>query len=365
MQKVNRLILIFLAILLPTLAFANDRPALIQIGVLLPLTGDSSSGQGQYAKQGIELAHAETKDKLFELVFEDSQCNGKAVVSAARKLTAINKVPMIIGDVCWTHLIAPITEKNKVIVVAPGSAQSSVREAGDFVFRLKLDVSVDSREFARILRSKLGTEKIVVFFVQDEWGEGIADHFSEEFEKNGGKICGKHGFLQSERDFKPFLLKAKNSKPDLIMIGAFPAQVGLIARQARDLNIDIPFAAYGGSVDAETIKLGGRALDGLIVLQEYVVDPTNKEMQMFHSKFKKRFNKSPNLFAALGYDAYQLLLAATRHCRADTECIRDRLYSTQQYSGASGLISIDEKGDVVKSSSLRVIKNSEFIDYIQ
>jgi len=346
-----------------TSAHAEREPESIKLGVLLPLSGDSAPGQGQYARQGVELAHSEDKNSAIQLIFEDSQCQGKAVVSAAQKLVSFDKVSMIIGDVCWTHLIAPITGKNQVVVIAPGSAQSSVREAGDYVFRLKLDVSVDSREFARIMRSQLDTKKVVVFYVNDEWGEGISNNFSEEFTTHGGKILSKQGFLQSERDFKSFLLRAKRLKPDLIMIGAFPAQVALIARQARNLSINIPLAAYGGSVDAETLQLGGDALDGLLVLQEYVVDPANPAMLSFDSRFKQRYGKDPNLFAALGYDAYQLLLNAVRNCQTNTSCIRDSLYSTVNYAGASGLISFDDKGDVRKESKLRMVKNSQFVDY--
>lgn len=346
------------------LVLSETNNNILPVGILLPLTGDSAPGQGQYAKQGIELAHLESKDKLFKLIFEDSQCSGKSVISAAHKLVEINKVSMIIGDVCWTHLISPITEKRKVIVIAPGSAQSSVREAGDYIFRLKLDVSIDSREFASILRKRLKIKKIAILYVKDEWGEGIANNFSDEFKKNDGKIVYEEGFTQSERDFKAFLLKLKNLKPDLIMIGAFPVQVALIARQAKQLNINIPLAAYGGSVDQETIELGGKALDGMLVLQEYVLDKKNSEMQIFHSKFKNHFNRIPNLFAALGYDAYKLLESASQKCKRDTNCIRDILYSTKKYKGASGVITIDEKGDVIKNSYLRVIKNSKFIDYI-
>jgi len=119
---------------------AEEEP--IKIGAVLPLTGTESSW-GADAKEGIELAVEEInsrggiKNKKIEIIYEDGQCKPEPAVTAAQKLINVDRVSVIIGEICSsaTLAIAPITETAKVVLISPGSASPKITEAGDFIFR--------------------------------------------------------------------------------------------------------------------------------------------------------------------------------------------------------------------------------------
>lgn len=335
----------------------------VKIGVLVPLSGDSASAWGEQVKQAVLLAKEKRPSPPVDLVFEDSQCHGSVAVSAARKLVEVDHVKVIIGDVCWTDLIAQVTEPAHVVVISTGSAQSTVRDAGDFIFRLKLDVSIDSRAIARTLIQKTSLRNVAVLYAQDQWGQGIADNFSDEFKKNSGNVVAREGFMQGSTDFRTVLLKIKTNSPDLLMIGAYPAQVGLIARQARQLGIMVQLAAYRGSLSDETLGLGGEALNGLLFLEEFDAESKTQPTNSFMREFKAKYSRSPSLFGAIGFDAYNLYADALTKCYLNTPCIRDFLYSTKNYPGVSGLITFDDHGDVVKELKLKQIQHGKFVDF--
>jgi len=357
------LIIVILIVLVVVFGLRKQEEDVIKIGVISPLTGEGASAYGESVKRGVLLALKEIENKKIELIFEDSKCSVMSAITAAKKLVEVDRVKMIIGDACWTDKFATITEPNKVLVISTGSAQSEVREAGDYVFRLKLDVSVDSKELARELYNNQNIRKASIFFANDNWGSGIAKNFEDEFVKLDGEILSREGFLQAEKDFRTPLLKTKEKNPEIIIIGAYPSQVGLIAKQARELGIDVKFAAYRGGLGPKTIEIGGSAVDGLIFLEEFDVDSKSLRVESFAKKFKDTYGKSPNLFAAMGYDALHLYNLAIKECGVNTDCIRDYFYDLDSYSGATGTFTFDEKGDVVKSLVLMEIKNGQFIKY--
>lgn len=340
-------------------AFA-DSP---RMGVLVPLTGESASSYGAQVRDGVLLARELSSLPKVELIFEDSQCQRQAALTAAKKLVELDQVRMIIGDVCWTDLVAQVTEPKQVLMLSTGSAQSSVRDAGDYVFRLKLDVSVDSRAVARPLLEQARVRKAALLFAQDNWGEGIASNFTDEFQKLGGQVVAQEGFMQDCTDFRPFLLRLKIKQPQVVMISAYPPQVGLITRQARELGLDMKFAAYGAAVGAEALKLGGSSMDGLLFMAEFDADSERPVTRKFGEDFKLKYGQPPTLFGAMGFDAYNLYALGLVKCGLDTKCIRDYFYSLRDYAGASGSIGFDDHGDVLKPLKFKKVWQGGFIDF--
>ena len=332
----------------------------LKIGVLVPLTQTSAS-YGEDVRAGVELAQKQYGKNSIEVIYEDSKCDVKAATDAAIKLVTIDHVQAIIGDVCWTEIVAKITEPAKVLVMSTGSAQSEVRDAGDYVFRLKLDSSVDSKALADKLYKDFGARKISLLHVNDNWGTGIAVNFRAQFEKLGGQIVTADAFKQTDNDFRTYLSKIKSVAPDYIMMTGYPGQAGLIAKQARELGVSAKLAAYRGGIGDETINLGGSAAEGLIFIDEFNdVSPTDAT-KSFTQAFKDANHRSPGLFAVMGYDAFNLYAAGLTKCGVNTECIKNYFYNLKNYQGAEGVISFDDHGDVLKNLVLKTIKGGQFV----
>jgi branched-chain amino acid transport system substrate-binding protein len=354
---------LFCALLASALAAAAQDLAPLKIGVLVPLTGDAASSYGEAAKNGVLLAEQLASKRRIQLVFEDSKCLPKEAVSGAKKLITVDNVIGIIGDVCWTDVLAQVTEPAKVVVLSTGSAQSAVREAGDYVFRLKLDVSVDSKALAAALIERVGIRSASVICADDNWGQGVASNFIAEFERLGGSVKGKHCVLPSDTDFRPILTKVRAEKPEILVIAAYPVQTGLAAKQARQLGYTGKLAAYRGGMGEPTLSLGGEALEGLLFIDEFDVDSDRAAAASFVSAFRNKLGRDPGLFDAMGYDAYNLFNELAASCGHDSECFKRELYRIKGYSGACGSLSFDEKGDVEKSLEFKQISKGKFVGF--
>lgn len=343
----------------------SAEPDTFKIGVLVPLTGESAASYGAQVRDGILLAQDELGSSKIRLIFEDSQCLRQAALTGAKKLVDFDQVEMIIGDVCWTDLIAQVTEPKHVVVISTGSAQSAVRDAGDFIFRIKLDVDVDSRALAKPLLEQVHVRTVALIYAQDNWGEGIANSFKDEFERLGGKVIASEAMLQDTTDFRPALLRIKKKQPDLIMISGYPPQIGLIAKQSRAIGFQGKLAAYGAPVGDEAIRLGGSSLDGLLLMAEFDQNSTVPSIKEFVNEFTKKYARKPGLFAAMGFDAYNLFTKAIEKCTSNSQCVRDYFYSLRNYAGASGVLSFDDHGDVLKPLKSKYVHNGNFVEFGQ
>lgn len=120
----------------------KKEPGEIKIGAILPLTGDSAL-YGESIKKGIDLAVEQinseegVKGRKVTVIYEDSKAVPSVGVASFQKLISIHRVPVVIGDAVSsvTLAIAPIAEKNKVVILSPLSSAPAITEAGDFIFR--------------------------------------------------------------------------------------------------------------------------------------------------------------------------------------------------------------------------------------
>lgn len=111
----------------------------IKIGVVLPLSNSEISVGGKRTLQGIELAvnqyQKENQNTKIKLHVEDSEADPTKGVSAINKLIFQDGIKYILGDLTSsvTLAMAPIAEKNKVIILAPGASNPNIRNAGDYI----------------------------------------------------------------------------------------------------------------------------------------------------------------------------------------------------------------------------------------
>ena len=115
----------------------------IKLGATFPLTGEVAS-YGQKAKRGIELAVEDINatggvlGRKIEVDFQDDRHDKKEAVSIVTKFATVDKVPVIFGSAgsSVTLAVAPVANRNKVVLVSPISSSATLStEGGHFFFR--------------------------------------------------------------------------------------------------------------------------------------------------------------------------------------------------------------------------------------
>ena len=78
-------------------------------------------------------------------------------------------------------------------------------------------------------------------------------------------------------------------------------------------------------------------------------------------EFEAKYNKAPDTFAAVGYDAYMVIIdAIEKSGKYDSQSIRDALAETEGFEGSTGTITLDVNGDAVKSAVINTVENGKF-----
>ena len=370
----KKLILVFVFILLVSIIFGLsgckqkdekfvDEKEVIKIGAILPLTGDAAAW-GIPPKNGALLAINHINEKggvngqKLELIVEDGGCDPKMGISAVNKLISVDKPIAIIGAVCSavTLAIAPIVEKNKIVLISPASTHPDVSYSGDYIFRVIPSDELRAKVFADYILS-LGHKTAVVLAINNEAGKGAELNFTKYFELNGGKVLGVENYTPEANNVKTQLTKIKELKPDIILALSQIKDAVIVLKNVKELNIKIPLFFQSEALDdPSVIENAGDAANGATYIT--FAKNNNDIAKSFEEAYVNQFGGVPKVFAAEAYDAVMLVAKYLREeNKVNSEYLHNNLYNVSEYNGASGILTFDKNGDVVKPLVIKHIQN--------
>ena len=334
----------------------------IKIGGIGPLSGPNST-YGISVKEGADLLAEEINaagginGKKVEFIFEDDQSDNTVAASAFNKLVDKDGVCAILGGVTsgTTLAIAPNSTNKKIPMITPTGTEPTITNVGgDFMFRGCFVDSFQGEILAKYTKEKLEkTTAAVLYNSSSDYSKGIANAYKETLEKNGGQVLEFLSYgSDKETDFKAQLTKIKSANPDVIILPDYYNVVGLIAKQARDMGITSQFLGGDGWESEELTKIGGTAVDGAIYINHYYAEDTDENVKNFVDSYTKKYNKTPDCFAALSYDTAKILVKAIEKANStDGTAIRDAL-AGMEINSVTGNIKFNEERSAVKSAAI-------------
>jgi branched-chain amino acid transport system substrate-binding protein len=363
----------------------------IRVGEFGSLTGTTATF-GISTKNAIDLAIDEANSeggiegKLIKVIVEDDQSKPEEAATAVRKLIEQDRVIAVLGEVSSSRSLAgaPICQNAKVPMITPSSTNPKVTEVGDYIFRVCFTDPFQGMVAARFGYDSLDArEAAILRDIRNDYSVGLADFFIETFTSMGGAIVADESYSEGDIDFKAQLTAIKAKSPDLIFVPGYYTEVGLIARQARELGIDLPLLGGDGWVSDRLIDIGGEALNGCYFVNPYWEHDPDPAVQSFVKAYKERFGGNPDGMAALAYDAGRFLVAGLKKLAAeDPEAftaivgvpsaetkelrrqalakLRDIFASTKDFPGITGSITIDANRNAVKPAIFLTIKDRRY-----
>jgi branched-chain amino acid transport system substrate-binding protein len=95
---------------------------------------------------------------------------------------------------------------------------------------------------------------------------------------------------------------------------------------------------------------GNDALNNTYFTNHYSSQDTDPNVVKFVEAYKAKYNKDPDAFAALGYDAVQLMVQGLKDAQAaDSVKLTAALAQIKDFQGITGKMSIDEQHNPVKA----------------
>jgi branched-chain amino acid transport system substrate-binding protein len=342
----------------------------VLVGHVASLTG-SEATFGDSTDKAVRLAIDEAnskggvKGKKLAVKTYDNQGKPEESAVAATRLVVEDRVSVLLGEVASTRSLAmaPIADSNKVPMISPSSTNPKVTKVGDrtrpYVFRVCFIDPFQGTVMAKFARDQLKVAKVAVLRdVGNDYSVGLADFFLSKFKELGGAVVDDQSYKAGDQDFKAQLTAIKARAPEAIYVPGYYTDVGLIARQARELGIRVPLMGGDGWDSAQLYEIGGKALEGCYFSNHYSPEDPSPRIQEFVKKYKARYGVVPDSLAAQGYDAAQIAVDAMSRAKELTgEAIRDALAATKDFPGVTGVITIDADHNAVKPAVVLEIKN--------
>ncbi len=339
----------------------------IKIGGISPLTGEAATF-GQSTKNGMELAVEEWNaaggvlGKQIKLIVEDDKGDPAEGAAVFSKLIEQDKVVAIVGGITSRVALAgaPIAQAAKVPMVTPTATNEKVTQVGDYIFRSCFIDPFQGSVMAKFAVQDLGILNAgVIFDLGNDYSKGLAETFSASLTSLGGQVLASEGYPSGATDFKAQLTKIVQAKPEAVYIPAYYNDVGLIAKQIRELGYEGKLLGCDGWDSSELVNIGGTAVDGGFFTNHYSKDDTRPVVQDIVRKYSAKYGAPPDALAVLAYDGTNILLDAIKRAgKTNNEAIRDALKTTD-LACVGGQIRYDENRNPGKSVVIIEMKDGQ------
>ena len=329
----------------------------ILIGEIGSLTGSEATFCIS-TKNAIELALKEVnaaggvKGKKVEVRVYDDQSKPEEAANAATRLINQDQVLLILGEVASTNSLAMARKAQPAAVpmISNASTNPKVTEVGDYIFRVCFIDPFQGFVMAKFARDHLKLNKVAILRdLGSDYSQGLSDVFERKFTEMGGKIVGQETYTKGNTDFRSQLTALKRLQPEGIYIPGYYNDVGIIAKQAKELGINAKLMGGDGWDSEKLFELGGTAVQGNYFSNHYSPDDPNPRIQKFIADYKAAFGSVPDSLAALGYDAAMVAVDAMKRApNLDRVSVRNAIAATKNFPGVTGTITLDDKRNATK-----------------
>lgn len=196
---------------------------------------------------------------------------------------------------------------------------------------------------------QLGARSVYVLHDTELYGQGLAQIFQDTARKIGLDVKGFEGIDAKAADYRALAQKIRGTNPDLIYYGGITQNnAGKLWKDLRaTLSTGVRLMGPDGIREEAFLKDAGEAAEGTyITFGGLPPDKLTGKGADWYRRYKDKFKSEPEAYAAYGYEACSVALAAiARANRKDRAAIRDAVFATKDYDGVLGRWSFDENGD--------------------
>jgi branched-chain amino acid transport system substrate-binding protein len=323
----------------------------IKIGTAGPMTGDYAWAGDRYQKgAGLAVEDLNAKGGVLgqkvELIVGDDFCDRDQAVALARKLVS-DGVVLVAGHWCSHASIAAakIYEDAKILMISPGSASAKLTdEGGANVFRVFGRDDRQGSKVADYIAARWAGKQIAILDDGTVWGKGVADATRHRLRERGVPVALDQAFEPGEPEYSSLVAKMQAAGVELLFVGGYHREAGLILRQAHDRGYDLKLIANSAMTLEDFPIIAGSALAGTVMaaMTDMRASPQAKDVvARFRAEGYDPAGTTLYAYAAVQVWAQAVTAAGSLDLDAVTKVMHDRQFDT-----VLGRIGFDQKGDV-------------------
>lgn len=359
-------------LLLPVLIWqaCNFHSKPVQLGALYNLGGaqadlDLPSSRGaQLAVRQINEAGG-VLDRKLELLLEDGKTDTMVIRQKVEAM--LDQTPDLVAllglsDTDMALAAAPAAKAAKRVFLTSGATSPRLpAQVPDYLFLACFGDNVQAAAAAEWAFDELSARTAVVLYDSlDTYTLLLHQYFVSRFVSLGGTVLTAKGY---NPDNTSQIGQGLPAADVVFLSAAIVDRIAPIVRQLRQQGITSPVLG-GDGYDSESGWAANPDIsDVFYTTHAYLgADNTKAMVQNFRNAYSAAYSGSqPDAFAALGYDAVNLLADAIRRAgTTDPEAVRQALAATKDFQGITGVIRYENGGQIPrKSVSMIEVKNGQ------
>ena len=322
------------------------------------LIGTAGSVTGQYAifgeqmTRGAEMAVADINaaggvlGNRLVLEIGDDACEAKQAVAVANQM--VNKgVAFVAGHFCSSTSIpaSEIYYEEGILQISPASTNPLLTEQGyENVFRTCGRDDQQGLVAGNFLARVFPGQRIAILHDKTAYGKGLADETKKALNAAGVEEAVYEAYTAGEKDYTALVSKLKAEEIDVIYLGGYHTEAGLIVRQADSQGLDATLVSGDALVTEEFWSITGDAGEG--TLFSFSPDPTKNEAAAeVVARFMEQGYK-PEGYTLYTYAAIQVFAQAAEAAGStDIDALVEQM-RTLTFDTVLGELTFDGKGDV-------------------
>lgn len=319
----------------------------VKIGLVAPFEGWFRP-LGYEALHAVKLAVRERNEQggvegyLVELVALNDDQDPESAAQRAREMAVDPDIVGVIGHFGeeTTAAALPVYEEEGLALIVPASTAIDVTSGGRGASWLVADDCRIGRAAARYAVGEMGVREVVAV----GGSEDLLECFTAEVSASGASV---HRVRDGDQESLLTLLQEQS--PDLLFFGGDALEGAELLVDLRARGVELPLLGGNGLNSAQFVQVAGDAAEGVT----YVGITPPLEDEDFAEAYEALSGGPPGPYAALYYDAANLLLDALERCiagegRPSREGLMAALSETEDYQGLTGPISFDEDGQALQ-----------------
>lgn len=366
------------------------------IAGVLPLSGKLAPFASEVLS-GIQLAIETNRDRAGSpsvgLIVKDLESDYASFLDDFSELLNTDSPLAVIGPLLSKNLpvMAELAERAHIPLITPTATLPNVRRLGNYVFSTALTYELQAKRIAAYAIKEQGFRRFCILHPDTTYGRELARLFAQEVRQHEGEIIAVESYKEGEADMSAQLkrMKAEDLKRyglsvsvdqtkltgkltkldkkvfytpgfDAIFIPGRAADAGIITAQLNFHDMKVPLLGANGWNSPDFARMDDLSIDGAVFVDGFFVDSPTPTVQDFVSRYKKRFETNPTLFAMQGYDAVKLVLDAVRKGASSGEAVRDQLLTRPDLPSLAGPAAFGPDGTLHRPLFLIQIKRGRF-----
>jgi branched-chain amino acid transport system substrate-binding protein len=287
--------------------------------------------------------------KQLVLSIGDDACDPKQAVSVANKFAA-EGVVFVAGHFCSSSSIpaSKVYTEEGILQITPASTNPKFTEEGSWnTFRTCGRDDQQGAVAGNYLAKEFKGHNVAVLHDNTAYGKGLADETKKAMNAAGMKEVLYTAYVPGEKDYSALVSRLKQAKVDLIYVGGYHTETGLILKQAKQQGMNVTAMGGDALVTDEFWQISG--VDGEGTLMTFSSDPRNRPTAAAVVKEFTDKKIDPEGYVLYAYAAVQeWAQAATKAGTTDAKKVAAVL-KAGKWDTVLGPISYDKKGDVTVS----------------